>query len=335
MRTNRLPDWLFPVLLLAGAALFAVGIIGFLATPASSSALGKQYVQATTPTDTSTTTDCEPTGFDGTIAYRHLLAQTEIGPKPTGSDAGWATGDFIIKKLESAGWSAESQAFIYKGIKGRNIIGRHGSGSKIRSSTGVIILAAHYDTRPAADRDPNPAHRAEWIQGANDGASGVDVLLELARVLKNDGGGDEIWLVFFDAEDRGQLAGWPFSVGARYLAEHLTVNPKSVIIIDMVGDANQNIYFERYSTALLGEEIWAVAAKLGYESYFIPEVRHFVIDDHIPFLERGIPAVDIIDFDYPFWHTVEDTVDKVAPESLERVGRTLELYLEDKIAGCR
>jgi Zn-dependent M28 family amino/carboxypeptidase len=253
-----------------------------------------------------------------------VLSQVALGPRPTGSEAGWATGDLIISELERAGLAAESQEFFFKGVRGRNIIG------KIAGEGPIIILGAHYDTRPAADQDPNEAQRETWIEGANDGASGVAVLLELARVLEPDKLKNEVWLAFFDAEDRGRLEGWPFSVGARYMAENLTVNPQSVIVIDMIGDADQQLYYEQNSDAALSQEIWAVAAELGYADNFIAEPKHTIIDDHIPFLERLIPAVDIIDFDYPYWHTVEDTADKVSPESLERVGRTLEVWLEEK-----
>lgn len=280
---------------------------------------------ANSPLPTPTQANPEPLIFNGELAYNYVLAQVAIGPRPTGSEAGWATGDFIIDELTQLGWQAEAQEFFFKGVRGRNIIGRKEGGSGP-----VIILGAHYDTRPAADQDPVPTLREEWIDGANDGASGVAVLLELARVLEQDTLKNEVWLAFFDAEDRGRLEGWPFSVGARHMAENLTVNPQSVVVVDMVGDADQQLYFERNSTRELAEEIWAVAAKLGYGAYFIPEPRHTIIDDHIPFLERLIPAVDIIDFDYPYWHTVEDTADKVSPQSLERVGRTLQVWLEEK-----
>jgi Zn-dependent M28 family amino/carboxypeptidase len=263
--------------------------------------------------------------FDGQTAYQHVLTQVALGPRPTGSEAGWATGDLIIAELEKAGWQAEAQEFMFNGVQGRNVIGRR------EGSRGpIIILGAHYDTRPAADQDPNAELRDEWIEGANDGASGVAVLLELARVLEPDKLQHEVWLAFFDAEDRGRLDNWPFSVGARHMAENLTANPESVIVVDMIGDAGQQLYYERNSDQALSQEIWAVAGELGYQDYFIPEHRHTIIDDHIPFIERGIPAVDIIDFDYPYWHTVEDTADKVSPESLERVGRTLEVWLEEK-----
>jgi Zn-dependent M28 family amino/carboxypeptidase len=251
------------------------------------------------------------------------LGQTDLGPRPTGSEAGWATGDYIIAALEEQGWTVETQEFLFMGVKGRNIVGKRGSGP-------IIILGAHYDTRPAADHDPDPAKQSDWIEGANDGASGVAVLLELARVLEADQLKNEVWLAFFDAEDRGKLEGWPFSVGARHMAENLRVAPQAVVVVDMIGDADQNIYLEQNSTPALREEIWAVAGALGYETNIIPQLKYTIIDDHIPFLERGIPAVDMIDFDYPYWHTTADTADKVAPESLERVGRTLEVWLEEK-----
>jgi len=96
----------------------------------------------------------------------------------------------------------------------------------------------------------------------------------------------------------------------------------------MIGDADQQIYWEANSTADLRERIWRVAAELGYSQYFIPQVGHSMLDDHTAFLERGIPAVDIIDFDYAYWHTTGDTLDKVSADSLERVGRTLQVWLE-------
>jgi Zn-dependent M28 family amino/carboxypeptidase len=261
--------------------------------------------------------------FNGDLAYQLVLDQMAIGPRPTGSDAGWKTGDIIIKQLEQIGWDVSSQEFIFKGVRGRNIIAKGGTGP-------IIIVGAHYDTRPAADQDPDPAKRNEPILGANDGASGVAVLLELARVLDRNALKRQVWLTFFDAEDRGRLDGWPFSVGATDVARRLTQRPQAMVLVDMIGDADQNIYYEGNSNPALSAEIWAVADKLGYSDTFIPQLEHTIIDDHLPFLERGIPSVDIIDFDYPYWHTVADTADKVSAKSLERVGRTLQAWLEDK-----
>jgi glutaminyl-peptide cyclotransferase len=255
--------------------------------------------------------------FDGERAYQYALDQCEIGPRPSGSEAGWATGDYIISQLKGAGWHVDTEEFEYEGVRLRNIVGKLGQGP-------VVILGAHYDTRPVADRDRQ--HANEPIIGGNDGASGVAVLLELANVLTSEELGYEVWLAFFDGEDRGNVQGWPFSVGSSYMAEHLTVQPAYVIVVDMVGDKEQELYYEENSDPALRERLWNVAAELGYEE-FVPEVRHSLVDDHVPFVNAGIPAVDIIDFDYPYWHTVEDTCDKVGPESLERVGRVLEDFI--------
>jgi glutaminyl-peptide cyclotransferase len=190
----------------------------------------------------------------------------------------------------------------------------------------IIILGAHYDTRRMADQDP--VRPTDPVPGANDGASGVAVLLELARTLDRQRVPHEVWLAFFDAEDNGRLDGWDWIIGSRYMADNLTVQPEAMILVDMIGDADQQIYLELNSDPQLSAALWATAASLGYGQHFIPAPRFTMIDDHIPFKERGIPAVDIIDFDYPHWHTTADTADKVSAASLERVGRTLEAYLE-------
>ena len=137
-----------------------------------------------------------------------------------------------------------------------------------------------------------------------------------------------VWLVFFDAEDNGRIAGWDWILGSRAFVEELVYHPKAAVIVDMIGDADQDIYIERNSDPQLVKEIWGIAAELGYRQSFIPWPNHDMTDDHTPFIEAGIPAVDIIDFDYPYWHTTEDTVDKVSAESLEAVGRTLQEWIE-------
>lgn len=274
--------------------------------------------------------------FDGDSAYSFVLEQCALGLRPTGSEAGWATGDYLIAQLEDMGWQVVVHEFTYRDVKGRNIIGKRGTGPSAGLRTGpVAMLGAHYDTRPYADHNAE-GERDQWILGANDGGSGVAVLLELARVLQVEKTGHEIWLVFFDAEDRGRLDGWPFSVGASALAydlsqsnlPQLTSQPEFVIVVDMVGDADQQLYYEGFSDPRLNERLWSLAHGLGYTSAFVPSVKHHLTDDHRPFLDIGIPAVDIIDFDYPYWHTTKDTADKVASASLERVGKVLELFLE-------
>ncbi len=259
----------------------------------------------------------EPRKFDGQRAYEYALDQCEIGPRPSGTEAGWATGDYIVARLEEAGWAVETEEFDYGGVQLRNVVGKLGEGP-------VVILGAHYDTRPVADRDAQ--HANQPIVGGNDGASGVAVLLELAAVLAQHPLKNEVWLVFFDGEDRGKLEGWPFSVGAAYMAQHLTVQPDYVIVVDMVGDAQEELPYEANSDPTLRARLWNIAAGLGYEQ-FVAELGHPIVDDHVPFLQQGIAAVDIIDFDYPYWHTIEDTCDKVSADSLQRVGRVLEEFL--------
>jgi Zn-dependent M28 family amino/carboxypeptidase len=150
--------------------------------------------------------------------------------------------------------------------------------------------------------------------------------MELARVLPADLN-KQVWLVFFDSEDNGRLPGWDWILGSRAFVEALQGTPDSVVIVDMIGDADLNIYKEKNSNAELTEEIWAIAAQHGYAKQFIAEYRHSMLDDHTPFLEHDIRAIDIIDFDYPYWHTSQDTVDKVSAESLEAVGETLRQWL--------
>ena len=287
-------------------SIMALGLMGLVAWYAT---LGYGFIPKPPPTPTP-----EVKVFEGTAAYQHVVAQTEFGPRPTGSEAHKKTGDYVIEKLTQMGWQIEEQAFTYRGVSGRNIIGKAGSGP-------ILMVGAHYDTRRRADNDPDPAKRVEPVLGANDGASGVAVLLELARSLDKKKLTNEVWLTFFDAEDNGGLDGWELIAGSRYMAQNLKTLPKAVIVVDMIGDADQQIYKERNSSAALQDKLWAVASKLGYEKQFIPEYKWAMTDDHTPFLQKGILAVDLIDFDYPYWHTTQDTRDKVAPASLERVGR--------------
>ncbi len=262
--------------------------------------------------------------FSGERAYQDVLAQVAFGPRPTGSEALRQTGDYIIAQLKQAGWQVEEQPFEYMGVQARNIIGKRGSGN----GKPIVILGAHYDTRRQADNDPDPAKRTQPVIGANDGASGAAVLLEMARTLDVAATGREIWLAFFDAEDNGRLDGWDWIQGSTYMAANLTVTPTAMILFDMIGDADQQLYWDRNSDQALNASIWQTAASLGYGQVFIPQVKWTMIDDHIPFAQRGIPSVDLIDFDYRYWHTVDDTADKVSALSLERIGRTITAWLK-------
>jgi Zn-dependent M28 family amino/carboxypeptidase len=263
-----------------------------------------------------------PTVFSGDQAYQSVLAQMKIGPRPTGSPEGWAAGDYIIQSLKAARWDVQTQEFDYLGVRARNIIATAGQGPQ-------VIIGAHYDTRKRADHDPTSPTAP--VPGANDGASGVAVLIELARTLNRAKLQNQVTLVFFDAEDNGGLDGWDWIAGSTYFAQHLDTHPILVIVVDMIGDVDQQIYWERNSTPIWNQRIWQVAATLGYGAHLIAQPKYAMLDDHTPFLSAGIPAVDMIDFDYPYWHTTADTADKVAPASLERVGRTLQVFLEQGI----
>ncbi|MGB8644945.1 MAG: M28 family peptidase [Anaerolineae bacterium] len=282
--------------------------------------------------------------FDGAHAYQeYLLGQMKLGLlRSTGSAGGRATGDYILAQLKAANVQSTTQEFTYRGVPVRNIIGKLAVGRGP-----LIIVGAHYDARVHANMDR--AHPDQSVPAANDGASGVAVLLELARTLDISRLHNEVWLAFFDAEDNGdysscdllqvgnpgQAAGcdatlWSWSVGATYVAEHLGQKPAAVIILDMIGDADQNIYYEQNSDKDLQQEIWSIAARLGYSKQFIPQFKYSMSDDHTPFLEQGIRAVDMIDFDYPYWHTTQDTADKVSAASLERTGRVMQAWLEEQ-----
>ena len=256
-------------------------------------------------------------GFNGERAYRDVKAQVELGPRTPGSPAHQAAIEHFTAELTKSGWDVTLQETNYSGHPVKNVIAKRGEGR-------WRILGAHFDSRLAADQDPDPANHATPVPAANDGASGAAILLELGRSLPANLN-QEIWLVFFDVEDQGDLPGWDWILGSSALAESLpeTKLPEAVIIIDMIGDADLNIYMERNSDGDLTREIWNKAAELGYANAFIPEYKFAMLDDHTPFLRRGIRAVDLIDFDYPYWHTTQDTLDKVSAESLNSVGDTL------------
>jgi hypothetical protein len=274
---------------------------------------------------TAATSTAVPHNFDGERAFGYLEDQMALGPRWPGSEGHRAVRTLISGQLQAAGWSVAAQDFSYQGLDGQNLIARANEGKDA-----VIILGAHYDTRRIADQTVGAVESREPVPGAVDGASGVAVLLELANAIDLDQVPLEIWLAFFDMEDQGYngMEGWSWIVGSSYMAEHLEIAPAAMILVDMVGDADQQLYYEGNSDPELRAELWHVAAELGYGDVFIPEVKYTMIDDHYPFAQKGIPAVDIIDFDYPYWHTVDDTADKASARSLMRVGRTLEVWLE-------
>ena len=257
--------------------------------------------------------------FDGQRAHADVKTQVAFGSRSVGSEGHAKVQEWMREELVKAGWQVEFQVSEAMGHPIQNVVAKRGDESP------QIILGAHYDTRLFADNDPDPANRTLSPPGANDGASGVAVLLELARVLPEDS--VPVWLVFFDAEDNGRIDGWEWILGSREFVRLNPVHPRAVVIVDMVGDVNLNIYKEGYSDPALTDEIWAVAASIENDHVFLPNYKHSIIDDHLPFLEAGIPAVDIIDIEYTYWHTMQDTPDKVSPGSLQAVGETLQMWV--------
>lgn len=263
--------------------------------------------------------EAETVTFDGERAYADVQTQVDFGPRIPGSPGHAQIVEWMRVELEAAGWLVEIQESEALGHPIRNVVAKRSNESP------QIILGAHYDSRMFADSDPDPANHTRPVPGGNDGASGVAVLLELARTLPEST--PPIWLVFFDAEDNGRIEGWDWILGSREFVKNNPVQPRAVVIVDMIGDADLNIYREVSSNVQLTNEIWAAARDIGYPHIFIDEYRHDMLDDHTPFLEAGIPAVDIIDFDYPYWHTIEDTPDKVSADSLKAVGDTLTAWI--------
>jgi glutaminyl-peptide cyclotransferase len=267
------------------------------------------------------TTNQPQTKFNSIRAYEDIVAQMSLGPRTMGSEAHAKTIEYIQNELTDSGWEVTRQNIIGpSGIEVQNIIGKRGQDNRP-----WIILGAHYDSRFFADRDPNPQRQKDPVPGANDGASGVAVLLELGRTLPV-GLEKQIWLCFFDAEDNGNISGYDWILGSQAFVASLTEYPDSVVIVDMIGDKDLNIFIERNSDRELVDEIWQTAELLG-KHQFIFEEKYSILDDHTPFLSIGIPAAVIIDFDYPYWHTTADTIDKVSNESLAAVGETIYTWL--------
>ena len=253
--------------------------------------------------------------FDGSRAYADVQRQVAFGPRTPGSAGHARIREWMQEELKSAGWTVEVHETERLGYPIYNLIaGRSNEPAQ-------ILIGAHYDTRFFADNDPDPAQRQEPVPGANDGASGVAVLLELARSLPEETA--PVWLVFFDTEDNGRIEGRNWILGSRAFVEEVPIDPRAVVIVDMIGDADLNIHLEKNSDPEIRAEIWATAASLGYGDVFIDNEKYSMLDGHTPFLEAGIPAVDIIDFDYSYWHTTADTPDKVSADSLHVVGDTL------------
>jgi glutaminyl-peptide cyclotransferase len=254
--------------------------------------------------------------FSGEAAVKHVERLVAIGPRVAGSAGGAKARDYIVSELKKAGLEVRVEPFEALTPHGRlrmaNVVavipGRRAD---------VILIGGHYDTKWFSDRH---------FVGANDGGSSAAFLIELARQLARTPQDFTYWVVFFDGEEARQS--WTATdslYGSRRMAADLSRSrrlPRAVIVIDMIGDRDLNIRREVFSTGALTDLIWKTAMRLGYDRHFLSTSMP-VEDDHAPFLREGVPAALLIDFDFPPWHTADDTLDKVSPQSLKVVGDVL------------
>ncbi len=276
--------------------------------------------------------------FDGKNAYKYLAAQTDFGPRNPSSPGHQRCLDFLSRELNKFADKVTLQSFTQHGynenLQLTNIIA-----SFKPKETKRILLIAHWDTRPRAEEDSIVENRKKPILGANDGASGVAVLLELAAIFKKSPPPVGVDILLTDGEDYGYAThdgnDDMYFLGARYFAKSKPADytPEFGILLDMIGDRDLQIPMEKNSMLYaphVMDQLWTVADEIGVTQFVrIPGLA--VSDDHIPLNEAGIPTVDLIDFDFPYWHTTHDTPDKCSPESLEAVGKVLTAFIFTKL----
>ena len=257
-----------------------------------------------------------------------LERQCEFGPRVPGTAAHDSCFAWLATRFRAMAPVVETDTFTYdspdmnREIRLMNLVARFRPKAKER-----ILFGAHWDSRPWADKDPDPAKRKNPVLGANDGASGVAVLLEVARVLQKTGTPIGVDLVLFDGEDLGtetNPSGF-FRGSTRYVERIGDERPLFVIVIDMVGKRDLNLAWEvnsRNHASNIVDLVWGEAHELGIKTFrSVPGPQ--VYDDHVPFLNASIPAIDLIDFDFPEWHTTHDRPPVCSPQSLEAVGTVL------------
>lgn len=271
--------------------------------------------------------------FDAERSFRYLLAQVEFGPRNPNSSGHRACLAFLKNELSLSADAVNLQEFSEVSPKGDRFRLTNVIASFNLKATKRIMLSAHWDTRPWADQDPDISNHSKPILGANDGASGVAVLLEVARNLKASPPPIGVDIVLFDGEDFG-ISGVQesFCKGSQFFAKNKPqgFHPLFAINLDMIGDKSLQIYREKNSDQYAPEVmslIFSTARDLGLQQ-FVDAEGDATYDDHIPLNQVGIRAVDLIDFNYPdesnrYWHTMADTSDKCSKESLEAVGKLI------------
>ena len=259
-----------------------------------------------------------------------LQKAVSFGPRNPNSTGHQEFLAYLRSELSVLADTVRLQEFTHRGYGGELLRLRNVIASFKPEEESRVLLCTHWDTRPRADRDPDPARRNEPMVGANDGASGVAVLLELARIFRQSPPPVGVDLVFFDGEDYGLEGDTPnYLLGSRYFAANKAPDyvPRFGILLDMIGDAQLEIPREGHSMSFapdIVDMVWEKAAALGYQQ-FAHWTDEPITDDHLPLNAVGIKTIDLIDFSYPdethrYWHTHADTPDKCSAESLEAVG---------------
>lgn len=262
--------------------------------------------------------------FDGAKAFDLLVKQCAFGPRPVGSEAHQKTRDFLLAEMRKYADKTDAQDFSYRGMPLTNVIGVFNPDAK-RS----VLLCGHWDTRPTADQEIDQARRKMPIPGANDGASETAVLLELARIFKEQKPAVGVVIVLLDGEDYGDFEkDEGVFLGSRYFAtHHKDFHPEFGILLDMIGDKDLDIYREVNSQSFApgtNQKVFTIARELGYGKNIIDQMGPNILDDHVALSRQGrIPTIDLIDFNYGPWHTLDDTPDHCSAESLSKVGNTV------------
>ena len=271
--------------------------------------------------------------FDGKNAFSFLTAQTDFGPRNPGSPGHQQCLTYLQFEMQKYADAVDLQRFTVGGYEGEVLNLTNVISSFNLPATKRILFIAHWDTRPRSDNEKDPKKRNQPILGANDAASGVAVFMEMSRLFKQSPPPVGVDIIFVDGEDYGKEGDVSkYLLGAKYFADNLPNGfaPIFAVLLDMVGDKNLELKREKYSMKYapdIVDLVWGTARELNVPQFSDLE-QDWVMDDHLPFNERGIKAIDLIDFNYPdasnrYWHTTEDTPDKCSAESLEAVGNVL------------
>ncbi|MBV7331089.1 M28 family peptidase [Chloroflexi bacterium TSY] len=271
--------------------------------------------------------------FSGEQALDYAATQLKFGPRTTGGEESQRMRDWLVEELTSKGWDVVIQPLLTQNeTRAQNIIAI--SKNQEERSLPTLLIGTHYDSRLMADQDEDSSNHSTPSPGANRGASGSAVLLEIARTVNLDETNYRVCLGFFDAGDNGNIDTWDFAEGSRYFITNLqTEIPRcdrlvAAVIIDQVGSAERMIV-EQQSNPDLVESLQLATKEVGFDNFLVGEPTSNIDGDHMPFLEHNIPTVYLFDANYPHRHTLSDTLDKLDAENLERVGQLLKVWLEN------